>query len=95
MKTHGLLAYKVALGAEVKEGDVIADLIDLDGEGFASTRTPIHAGTDGVVISRNMIKYVQPGVSIAKIAGSVPWPHAATTFLKIKLPEGQILPEML
>ena len=70
--THGLLAYKVALGAEVKEGDIIADLIDLDGQGFARTRTPIRAGTDGVVISRNMIKYVQPGVSIAKIAGSEP-----------------------
>ena len=72
VQTHGLLAYKVALGAEVKKGDAIADLIDLDGKGFARTRTPIHAGTDGVVISRNMIKYVQPGVSIAKIAGAVP-----------------------
>ena len=53
---------------------MIADLIDLDGQGFARKRTPITANTDGMVISRNMIKYVQPGVSIAKIVGKDPLP---------------------
>ena len=71
---HGLIAYRVDLGANVKKGDVIADLIDLDGQGFARKRTPITANTDGLVISRNMIKYVQPGVSIAKIVGKEPLP---------------------
>ena len=71
---HGLIAYRVDLGARVKKGDVIADLIDLDGQGFARHRTPITCNTDGVVISRNMIKYVQPGVSIAKIVGTEPLP---------------------
>ena len=72
VNAHGLIVYRVGLGDVVKTGDIIADLIDLDGTGFARTRTAITAGTDGVVISRNMIKYVQPGVSIAKIAGAVP-----------------------
>jgi len=65
----GLLAYKVQLGDVVKKGDVLADLISLDGEGAFVERTPILAGTDGVIISRNIHKYVWPGCSIAKIVG--------------------------
>lgn len=72
VRTPGLVVYRVGLGAVVRKGDVIADLLDLDGDGFARRRTPVCAGTDGVVISRNMIKYVRPGVSIAKIVGDVP-----------------------
>lgn len=65
----GLLAYKVQLGDVVKKGDVLADLISLDGEGAFVERVPILAGTDGVIISRNIHKYVWPGCSIAKIVG--------------------------
>jgi len=65
----GLLAYKVQLGDAVKKGDVLADLIALDGEGAFVERMPILAGTDGVIISRNIHKYVRPGCSIAKIVG--------------------------
>ncbi len=65
----GLLAYKVQLGDTVKKGDVLADLIVLDGEGAFVERMPILAGTDGVIISRNIHKYVWPGCSIAKIVG--------------------------
>lgn len=67
----GLLAYKVQLGDVVKKGDVIADLIHLDGEEAFTKRTPILAGTDGVIISRNINKYVWPGCSVAKIVGKV------------------------
>jgi predicted deacylase len=65
----GLIAYRVALGDVVKKGDVIADLIALDGDQIARQRTPIQAGTGGLVFSLNQMKYVQPGTSIAKIAG--------------------------
>lgn len=68
----GLLAYRVALGDRVRRGDVIADLISLDGADAFEGRTPIRAGTDGTVISRNIHKYVWPGCSIAKIVGSEP-----------------------
>jgi len=68
----GLIAYRVRLGDVVKKGDVIADLIALDGDQFARQRTPIRAGTDGLVFSLNQMKYVQPGTSIAKIAGKEP-----------------------
>jgi len=70
----GLLAYKVALGAFVKAGDIIADLVALDGDQAFFHRTPICAGTDGQVISLRSIKYVWPGCSIAKIVGEVNLP---------------------
>jgi len=66
----GLLAYKVELGDMVKKGDVLADLIALNGEGAFSKRTPILAGTDGMVLSRKVHKYVRPGSTIAKIVGT-------------------------
>ena len=65
----GLIAYHVKLGDEVKTGDVIADLILLDGSHPARERVPIKAGTDGIIFSMMASKYVWPGTSIAKIAG--------------------------
>lgn len=67
--TAGLLAYRVQLGDVVKKGDVLADLVALSGEGAFIERTPIRSGADGVVISRNINKYVWPGCSIAKVVG--------------------------
>jgi predicted deacylase len=66
----GLLAYQVQLGDSVKQGDRLADLIALDGEDAFIKRTPVLAGTDGVIISRNINKYVWPGCSVAKIVGT-------------------------
>ena len=65
----GLIAYHAKLGDEVKTGDVIADLILLDGSHPARERVPIKAGTDGIIFSMMASKYVWPGTSIAKIAG--------------------------
>ncbi|MGI9318981.1 MAG: succinylglutamate desuccinylase/aspartoacylase family protein [bacterium] len=68
----GLLAYRVELGETVEKGQAIADLIDLEGEGAFIDKTPVTAGTDGLVISLNSSKYVWPGCSIAKIVGDTP-----------------------
>ena len=65
----GLIAYHVKLGDKVKTGDVIADLILLDGSHPARERVSIKAGTDGIIFSMMASKYVWPGTSIAKIAG--------------------------
>ena len=67
----GLIAYHVTLGQKVREGDHIADLIAMDGRSPMQERTPIHAGTDGIIFSMLQSKYVWPGTSIAKIAGCV------------------------
>jgi predicted deacylase len=66
----GLLAYCVELGDVVEKGQVIADLIALEGEHAFQQRTPVCANTSGRIISRNINKYVWPGCSIAKIVGT-------------------------
>jgi predicted deacylase len=66
----GLLAYCVELGDRVEKGDRIADLIQLDGEGAFVSRTPLLAGTSGMVISRKVNKYVWANANVSKIAGS-------------------------
>lgn len=70
----GLLAYTVALGQYVHKGEVIAELISLEGEGAFQERIPITAGTSGIVLSRNTFKYVWRGATVAKIVGTEPLP---------------------
>ncbi len=69
VESAGLLAYKVNLGDYVVKGQTVAELLKLDGEGAFTTRKPLKSGTDGVIISRNVHKYVWPGCSVAKIVG--------------------------
>lgn len=71
----GLLAYRVDLGQHVTRGQPIADLIALDGPEAFMARTPIPAGTDGLVLSRVLRKYVTRGEPIAKIVGTAPLPQ--------------------
>lgn len=66
----GLIAYRVELGEEVRRGQPVADLIALDGPEAYMSRTPILAGTNGFVLSRQLNKYVTRGGAIAKIAGT-------------------------
>ena len=67
----GVLSYCVAPGEEVEKGEIVAWLIDPAAEP-AHARQAIHAGTDGLVLSRRMKKYVRAGWSVAKIVGSTP-----------------------
>lgn len=69
---NGILSYAVELGAEVKKGDPIAELIDPAAENPAGGRRELRAGTDGLVLSRKTHKYVAQGMSVAKIVGTEP-----------------------
>lgn len=71
----GIVAYKVPLGADVKRGDVVAELIDPMADDPAKARTEIRAGTDGLVLSRCLKKLVAPGDGIAMIVGSTKLAH--------------------
>jgi predicted deacylase len=71
----GLVAYRVELGEEVTRGQPVADLIALDGPEAFMARTPIVAGTDGIVLTRPLRKYVTRGEGIAKIVGTTPLPQ--------------------
>ncbi len=66
----GLVAYRVELGERVSKGQPVADLIAMDGPEAFMSRTPILAGTDGLVLSRRMQKYAPRGTSIMKIVGT-------------------------
>lgn len=68
----GLVAYRVELGERVKRGQPVADLIALDGPEAFMARTPILAGTNGLVLSRVSAKYAPRGAGIMKIVGTVP-----------------------
>ncbi len=77
----GLLAYRVKLGDKVKKGDVVADIIAMDGPEAFLARTPLHAGTDGFILSRASAKYAVTGSSVAKIVGTEVLPARAGGYL--------------
>lgn len=77
----GLLAYRVNLGDLVEAGDIIADLIAMDGPEAFLARTPIRAGTDGFILSRASAKYVAAGAAVAKIVGKTILPSRAGGYL--------------
>lgn len=65
----GLLVYHVELGDEVRKGNVVAELLALDGDGAFVARTPVTAGTSGIVLSRATTKYAWRDSNVAKIVG--------------------------
>ncbi|MCW5721140.1 MAG: succinylglutamate desuccinylase/aspartoacylase family protein [Devosia sp.] len=77
----GLLAYRVGLGDSVRAGDIVADLIAMDGPQAFLARSPIRAGTDGFILSRASAKYVPAGASVAKIVGKTILPSRAGGYL--------------
>ena len=77
----GLLAYRVKLGDRVKKGDVVADIIAMDGPEAFLARTPLRAGTDGFILSRASAKYAVTGSPVAKIVGTEILPARAGGYL--------------
>jgi predicted deacylase len=77
----GLLAYHVGLGDRVNKGDVIADIIAMDGPEAFLARAPLRAGTSGIILSRASAKYVVVGATVAKIVGSDILPARAGSYL--------------
>lgn len=77
----GLLAYRVELGQTVQAGDVVADLIAMDGPEAFVGRTPIRAGTDGFILSRASAKFAVAGSAVAKIVGTKILPSRAGAYL--------------
>ncbi len=66
----GVVAYAVDLGAQVREGDAVAWIVDPAAEDPAQARQAVRAGTDGLILSRRDRRYVLPGMTLAKIVGT-------------------------
>lgn len=71
----GIIAYSKPLGATVRKGDTIAELVDPLADDPERARLPVVAETDGVVISRRLDRLVQPGRIVARIFGEQPLAH--------------------
>jgi len=68
----GVIAYAVELGDRVVKGDLIGDIVDPAADDPNNARTAIFAGTDGLILSRQVDKLVRPGQGICKIVGTEP-----------------------
>ena len=64
----GMVVYRKPLGAQLRAGDAVADLIDP----VTGQTTTLLAQADGVFFARLSHRYVIRGMSIGKLAGSVP-----------------------
>jgi len=65
----GLLAWHKTIGDQVKAGDLMAELVDIEADDPATARTPIHTRTSGLFFARPADTLVQPGDHIGKVAG--------------------------
>lgn len=70
--TPGIISFRVQLGAEVTEGQPIADLIDPTADDPAEGRTELFAETDGIVYARRIQRFAHTGATVAKIASNRP-----------------------
>jgi predicted deacylase len=68
----GIVCYRLAMGAKVSKGDVIAEILNPLAEDTARARLPLRAGTDGFLMTRRQHKMVRPSDSIGKIVGTEP-----------------------
>lgn len=72
--THegGLLAYKAGVGEMVREGQVLAELIDIAAADPTKARTQLRSQTDGIFFARVDLRLVEAGERIGKVAGRKP-----------------------
>lgn len=72
----GMLVYNIERGAKVRKGQVVCEIIDPGDERGAAARTPLRAGTDGVLFSRVLDGTLAwPGKVAFRIAGAKPLQH--------------------
>jgi len=68
----GIIVYRVGLGDRVKQGDAVADLVNVSRSAPDEVRRTAYARANGIVLSRRLRKLVVAGEVIAKVAGSEP-----------------------
>jgi uncharacterized protein len=68
----GILAYAVGTGDEVARGALVARVIDPADDDPLASAVELRAGTDGLVLTRQLERWTRPGAQVAKIVGTVP-----------------------
>jgi len=64
----GIVVWRVNVGDEVKEGDLLGEIVDIGNVDAA--RLPILARNNGIIYGRKRHRLVRPGEIIVKVAGS-------------------------
>ncbi len=66
----GILAWHFGPGDRVREGEHLADLVDIEADEPDAARTPLYARTDGFMFARKSAVFARAGDQICKIAGA-------------------------
>ncbi|QXH33551.1 succinylglutamate desuccinylase/aspartoacylase family protein [Pseudomonas muyukensis] len=64
----GVVSYLQPLGAQVRAGDPLFEVIDP----LSDRHSVVRASTDGVLYARERLRFAQPGLWLAKVAGNTP-----------------------
>jgi len=64
----GVVSYLQPLGAQVRVGDPLFEVIDP----LSDRHSIVKATTDGILYARERLRFTQPGLWLAKVAGSTP-----------------------
>jgi predicted deacylase len=64
----GVVSFLQPLGARVKVGDPLFEVIDP----LNDRHSVVRASTDGILYARERLRFAQPGLWLAKVAGSTP-----------------------
>jgi predicted deacylase len=64
----GVVSFLQPLGAQVKVGDPLFEVIDP----LTDRHSVVQASTDGILYARERLRFAQPGLWLAKVAGSTP-----------------------
>jgi predicted deacylase len=78
----GVLVHACQLGARLKSGDTVAEVIDPTAADPAQARTLLPTRTDGRLFARSEDRWVRPGQVVAKVAGREPLPDRAGYLLE-------------
>jgi predicted deacylase len=78
----GVLVHRRQLGARLKSGDMVAEVIDPTAADPAQARTLLTARTDGRLFARCEERWVRPGQVVAKVAGRELLPDRAGYLLE-------------
>ncbi|MEG8203141.1 M14 family metallopeptidase [Pseudomonas sp. 5FOS] len=67
----GVVSYLQPLGAQVRTGDPLFEVIDP----LSDRHSVVRATTDGILYARERLRFAQPGLWLAKVAGNLPIRH--------------------
>jgi len=71
----GIVTYKVALGARVEAGQVVAEVVDPAAPDPDQARTELCSRASGIFFAHKLNRLVVPGDRVCKVAGQTPLPH--------------------